>query len=157
MLWSDMLNMSKDLCQHCLSTVFNLNHSFSLQQLWQGNFNSLWCSDVIWQHRTGWILARLVSCHLTAPSHYLNQCWLLSGEVLCHSPKNNFIALAQDTITLYNDNEFENHILKLLPHLPGASEFFFVSSRKTITCLSDIVNYNQAWQWPQGWGMFGWS
>ena len=36
---------------------------------------SLRPSDVIWRHRTWSILAQVMTCCLTAPSHYLNQCW----------------------------------------------------------------------------------
>ena len=45
--------------------------------------------------------------------HYLNHCWFIISEVLWHSPEMNFIASAETTI-LYN--EFENCLLKLLPH-----------------------------------------
>ena len=44
-------------------------------------FNSLWPSNAIWWHGTGSTLAEVMACCLTAPSHYLNWCWLLSSEV----------------------------------------------------------------------------
>ena len=44
-------------------------------------FNSLRPSDVIWQHRSGSTLAQVMACCLTAPSHYLNQCWLIISKV----------------------------------------------------------------------------
>ena len=37
--------------------------------------NSLWPRDTIWRHRSGSALAQVMACCLTAPSHYLNQCW----------------------------------------------------------------------------------
>ena len=37
-----------------------------------------------------------MACCLTAPSHYLNQCWLIISEVLWHSPKGNFKGNAQN-------------------------------------------------------------
>ena len=40
-------------------------------------FNSLRPSDAIWWHRSGSTLAQVMACCLTAPSHYLNQCWLI--------------------------------------------------------------------------------
>ena len=52
-----------------------------------------------------------MACCLSAPSHYLNQYWILISEVLWHSLKSNFAARAQGTI-LYN--EFENHTLKII-------------------------------------------
>ena len=44
-----------------------------------------------------------------APSHYLNQCWLISNEVLWHSP-DNFAGNAQDTSRWY---ESENYNFKI--------------------------------------------
>ena len=39
--------------------------------------NSFWPGDVIWWQRTGSTLAPVMACCLTAPSHYLNHCWLI--------------------------------------------------------------------------------
>ena len=47
--------------------------------------NSLRPSDAIWRQRTGSTLAQVMACCLTAPSHYLNQCWLVISEVQWHS------------------------------------------------------------------------
>ena len=44
--------------------------------------NSLWPSDVIWQQKSGSTLAQVMASCLTAPSHYLNQCWLIISKVL---------------------------------------------------------------------------
>ena len=46
--------------------------------------------DAIWRHRSMSTLAQIMACCLTAPSHYLNQCWLMISEVLWHSPDTNF-------------------------------------------------------------------
>ena len=48
-------------------------------------FNSFWPGDNIWLHRSGSTLAQVMVCCLTAPNHYLNQCWLIITGVLCHS------------------------------------------------------------------------
>ena len=51
-------------------------------------FNSLWPSDIIWQQRSRWTLAQVMTCCQTAPSHYLNQCWLIIiSVVLWYSPE----------------------------------------------------------------------
>ena len=55
------------------------------------NFNSLRPSDAIWRQRSGWTLAQVRACCLTAPSHYLNQYWLIICEVQWNSYKGNFI------------------------------------------------------------------
>ena len=43
--------------------------------------NSLWPSDTIWRHKSGSTLDQVMACCLTAPSHYLNQCWLIIIKV----------------------------------------------------------------------------
>ena len=43
--------------------------------------------ETIWRHRSGLILARVMSCYMTAPSHYLSQCWVLISEALWHWPE----------------------------------------------------------------------
>ena len=45
-------------------------------------FLPLWPSDSIWHHRTWSTLVQVMTCCLTAPSHYMNQCWLIISEAL---------------------------------------------------------------------------
>ena len=47
--------------------------------------NLFWPSDTIWRQRSGSTLAQVMACCLTAPSHYLNQCWRIISEVQWHS------------------------------------------------------------------------
>ena len=47
--------------------------------------NSLWLGDAIWRQRSGSTLAQVMACCLMAPSHYLNQYWLIISEVQWHS------------------------------------------------------------------------
>ena len=54
--------------------------------------------------------------YVTAPSHYLNQCWLLVSEVFWHSPDSNFTTSAQ-AINLYN--MLENDTFKIIPTSPN--------------------------------------
>ena len=53
-------------------------------------FNSLWPNDAIWRHRSGSTLAQVMAYCLAAPSHYLNQCWLIIS--------NNIHVLCRDTL-----------------------------------------------------------
>ena len=48
-------------------------------------FNSFGPNDAIWRQRSGSTLAQVMACCLMAPSHYLNQCWLIISEVQWHS------------------------------------------------------------------------
>ena len=50
---------------------------------------SLWTRDAIWLHRFGSTFAQGMACCLTAPSHYLNQYWLIISLVVWHTPDGN--------------------------------------------------------------------
>ena len=60
------------LMRMCLSSILSPSISF-------------WPSDAIWRQRSGSALTQVMACCLTAPSHYLNQCWLIISEVQWHS------------------------------------------------------------------------
>ena len=66
--------------------------------------NSLWPSNVIWWQGSRSTLAQVMACCLTAPSHNLNQCWLMISEMLRHSPDSNF---TENTSDIYCWDEFE--------------------------------------------------
>ena len=51
--------------------------------------NSLGPSDAIWQHRSRSTLVQVMACCLMAPTHYLNQCWLIFSKVQWHSVEGN--------------------------------------------------------------------
>ena len=60
--------------------------------------SSLWHSDAIRRQWSRSTLAQVMACYLTAPSHYLNQCWLVIGKVLWHSSVGNFVRHTSATI-----------------------------------------------------------
>ena len=78
-----------------------------------------------------------------APSHCLNQCWLLISEVLWHSPKSNLTVSAQATI-LYN--EFENYTFKITAISPrgqwvkSVSQLSYLYNGNPYTCQPTCVN-----------------
>ena len=71
--------------------------------------NSLRPSDAIWRQWSWTTLAQVMACCLTAPSHYLNQCWLIIRGVLWHTSESSFAGIAQGIDSGY---EFEKDILK---------------------------------------------
>ena len=71
--------------------------------------NSLRPSDAIWRQWSWTTLAQVMACCLTAPSHYLNQCWLIIKGVLWHTSESSFAGIAQGIDSGY---EFEKDILK---------------------------------------------
>ena len=52
-----------------------------------------------------------MACCLTAPNHYLNQCWLIIRGVMWHSSENSFAGIAQGINSGY---EFEKDILIII-------------------------------------------
>ena len=67
--------------------------SYSFMCMWlfiHDWINSLWPSDTIWRHISGSTLAQVMDFCLTAPSHYLDQRWLIISKVQWHSSECNF-------------------------------------------------------------------
>ena len=127
----------------------------------QYQLNSLWPSDSIWRHGSGSTLVQVMACCLMAPSHYLNQCWLLKREVRWHSPESYF---AQAT-TLYN--EFENYTFEITATAPNSqwvnplcAEFcsgnmkiylHFLELLYTQMMLSTEIHTEQGFNYPGWW------
>ena len=63
-------------------------HGFSTTNITQ-IINLLWPRDAIWRNMSGSTLDQVMAWCLTAPSHYLNQCWLIICYVMWHSPDGN--------------------------------------------------------------------
>ena len=81
--------------------------------------NSLWPSDVIWRLRSGSILAQVMACCLTPPSHYLNQCWRTINMVHWHL----YRAVSQEIPQpLTTKISLKITHLKFTLNLPGANE-----------------------------------
>ena len=53
-------------------------------------WNSLWPSDAIWWQGSRSTLIQVMTCCLTAPSHYLNQCWFINTKVQWCLSEDNF-------------------------------------------------------------------
>ena len=81
--------------------------------------NSLWPSDAIWRWRSWSTLVQVMVCCLMAPSHYLNQRWLIISKVLWHSLEGIILRRSEDTNQY---NKIENYILESQSDLPGANE-----------------------------------
>ena len=59
---------------------------------------SLQPRDVIWRHNSGSTLFQVMACYLEAPSHYLNQYWLIIGEYLWH----HLMTISQEMLKISN-------------------------------------------------------
>ena len=79
----------------------------------------LWLGDATWCWRLWTSLVQIMDCCLTAPSHYLNQRWLIINGASWHSPDNN---LQEALVTSINRISFKIILLKSHPYLSGANE-----------------------------------
>ena len=77
--------------------------------------DSMWPSDTIWRNKSGSTLAQVMACCLMAPSHYLNQCWLIISKVQWHSSECNF---TRDTSGTSHWNQLENYLFRILLKSP---------------------------------------
>ena len=64
----------------------------------------------IWRQRSGSTLAQVMACCLTAPSHYLNQCWLIIRKVQWYSSEDN---LTSHISAINHWNKLENYSYKI--------------------------------------------
>ena len=126
----------------------------------------------IWRQRSGSTLAEVMACCLTAPSHYLNQCWLIiSGihlrAILQEIPEPSVteislkITYLKYCSNLLGANELTHRCLNEIMvtlYLPGANEL-------THRCLNEMVTlYAQnfqihflAWKMFEFWLEFHWN
>ena len=73
--------------------------------------------DTTWRHRSWSTLVQVMACCLTAPNHYLNQCWPIISWVLWHACEGYFTGNAQD---MYDWDMFEIYTCKIIALcLPG--------------------------------------
>ena len=72
--------------------------------------NLLWPSDTICWHKSGSTLVKITACRLPAPSHYLNQCWLIINETRWHLAAGNCaeIIIAITQYKWFQSYKFEN-------------------------------------------------
>ena len=112
--------------------------------------NSSWSSDATRWHRSGSILAQIMSCCLKATSHYLAKCWLFISGVMWHSPESN----AEATIPYMS---LKIMSLKFLPRLLGVKELNQSSRRRSYSVrmsrgavLTYVTEYLLIYQWDYG-------
>ena len=96
--------------------------------------NSLGPSDAIWWQGSGSTLTQVMACCLTAPSHYLNQCWLLISKVEWHSSKGKF---TRDTSAINHEVICEIKYLNFHSNFPGVNELTHLPLMLHI-CVSEL-------------------
>ena len=142
MYWCDfLLHVLSDICTHVFTNLKHAQVSFFISHFtvtslsnydaiteYVSDFNSLAPSDATWSQRTWFTLVQVMICCMTAPDHYLNQCWL-DNEVLWHSSESNFTENAQ---AISHSNLFENYTCRITTTVPKGQWVKF--------CLGHIEN-----------------
>ena len=88
---------------------------FCSPELASGDINSVRPVDTVWHYLNWSTRVQIMACCLTAPSHYLNQCWLMISKV----PWHNYNLKIQSSKT-----RLKIPFLKSHPDLPGTNELF---------------------------------
>ena len=137
--------------------MHNTRVTLQLQLLYK-LYNSVWSSDTVRRHRIWLALVQAMACCLTAPSHYLNQCWLMINEVLWHSPEINFTGNTQDIYPRYASESYSE--FKITATSPRANELTLWSLNKIanivlifsntfpkLKTFKSKTNHSLFWQW----------
>ena len=101
----------------------------------------------LWKHRSGSILAQVMTCCLTAPRHYLNQYWLIIHTVLWKSPKGNI------NINVHENNHYnsvENSTFKIKPHIQEVNELVWIVLSQDFTIMRTLFQIEQDIQTVMG-------
>ena len=106
-------------------------------------YNSLGPSDAIWHWRYWSRLVQVMACCLKAPSHYLNQCWLIISKVLWHSSEDIIIRRFEDTNTKY-------YIFKITLRSPRANELTIMMWLAGHAESSWMRHFNSLFPWRCG-------
>ena len=98
-------------------------------------------SDAIWHWRSWSTLVQIMACCLTAPSHYLNQCWLIISKVLWHLSEDIIIRRFDD---INQQSKIEDYIFKITLRSPKGqwvkiSMWYFNSN------TSNEIKINSQW------------
>ena len=110
-----------------------MNHVLRKNVQWESTIEiNLGPSDAIWRWRSWSTLVQVMACCLTAPSHYLNQCWLIISKVLWHSSQDIIIRRFKDS---NQRSKIENCIFKITLRSPRGQ---WVNTR----CRQHEVNSN---------------
>ena len=130
-LWDTEHDVHSGICEIGLL----LNYKSKLTDI-----NSLGPSDTIWRQRSGSTLARLMACCLTAPNHYLNQCWLIISKVEWHSSEGKF---TRDTSAINHWIIWKSRYLNCHSNFPGANVLrLCVMKQMQFNRLNNIREYS---------------
>ena len=111
-------------------------------------FDLLLSIDDIWQYWSESTMAQVTACCVTAPSHYLKQCWLMIKCVLRHSAESIFTINHDDVIKWKHFPRYTDH---LCGEFTGPGEF---PTQRPVTRSFDVYFdlCPNKWLSKQSWG-----
>ena len=107
-----------------LNRIFDATPSLSIAvlcgqlDLRKSVIKTLWPADIIWQLQCGSTLTQVITCCLMAPSHCLNQCWLI---IRCFAAFFSRTISKQEPRLLFCIMGLKSILLNWLPYLAGAN------------------------------------
>ena len=122
-----------------------------IQLIYLATINSLRSSGAIWRHNNWWTLVQVMACCLTAPSHYLSQCWLVIIRFVLYSAASHFKWRVKITATSprgqwvkqtmsERNQEVDNIMISLL--LPGSfyhsDNSMYINGLVQDCCISNV-------------------
>ena len=104
-----LCSVSRLIQDNCISNHQNIGKITDYQKQYQssGGISPLTHCGSLWQHRSGSTLPQVIVCCLLAPSHYLNQCWLVISEIKWQSPEDDYTKDSSD-INCWNKHNKAN-------------------------------------------------
>ena len=114
-----------------LLRIASLLHFFNADEV---TLDSLWSNDAIWLRRPGSTLAQVMAC-LTAPSHYLNECWLIIKSLLWYPP----VYYPTRSANWYVFGDYTFRFITTSPRV----QWVDISM---VCCQEDLTRHAYAWQ-----------
>ena len=118
-------------------------HQYDCPSASEVTINSMWPSDAIWRQRSGSTLAQVMASYLTAPSHYLNQCWLIISPVTFILGQFHERCLNHQSLKSVDPSKICLKItcLKFHSNFPGANEL--IKDMGKINCYLTTKKHNK--------------
>ena len=104
--------------------------------------HSLWPNDAIGWHTSGPTFVLAIACCLTAPIHYLNQCWLSITEAFWHWAEGNF---TETVPAITHFKVFETHMFKNIDTCPKRQ--WLNITQNCLNCNNTEGSYCTASRW----------
>ena len=92
-------------------------------------------SDTMWHHRSLSTMVQVMACCVTATSHYLNHCWLISGVYGSH-----LMVISEENCNIsIHKMILKFTYLKVEPHLPRFNDIIIINGSHVTYHLKSLT------------------